>query len=148
MEHLRVRWPRQAFVRVPELERPLREGAVEDEQDDVLVDALAALVGPDLERPGRAGALPLHARRRRTVEQEEARALLPYRHLNALNTVGYKELFDHFDGRTALQEAIALIQQHTRNYAKRQMTWLRRDPEWQWVAPDPATLIERCDAAK
>jgi len=74
----------------------------------------------------------------RMMEQgllEEARALLPYRHLNALNTVGYKELFDHFDGRTALQEAITLIQQHTRNYAKRQMTWLRRDGTWEYVAP-------------
>jgi len=79
---------------------------------------------------------------------EEARSLLPHRQLNALNTVGYKELFDHFDGHISLNEAIASIQQHTRNYAKRQMTWLRRDPEWQWVAPDPTPLIERCDAAR
>jgi len=66
---------------------------------------------------------------------EEAHALLPRRHLNALNTVGYKELFDHFDGSLTLQQAIALIKQHTRNYAKRQMTWLRRDASWKWLAP-------------
>ena len=66
---------------------------------------------------------------------DEARALLPRRHLNALNTVGYKELFAHFDGTTSLEEAIALIKQHTRNYAKRQMTWLRRDPDWRFFAP-------------
>lgn len=68
---------------------------------------------------------------------EEARALLPFRHLNALNTVGYKELFAHFDGTCTLPEAVALIKQHTRNYAKRQLTWLRRDPGWRWVrGPD------------
>lgn len=66
---------------------------------------------------------------------EEARALLPHRALNALRTVGYRELFDHFDGLTPLDEAIARIKQHTRNYAKRQLTWLRRDPRWRWTAP-------------
>lgn len=75
---------------------------------------------------------------------EEARALLPHRTLNALNTVGYKELFEHFDGRHSLYEAIALIKQHTRNYAKRQMTWLRRDGTW---TPIPAQLPERTVAA-
>ena len=64
---------------------------------------------------------------------EEARALLPYRELNALRTVGYRELFDHFDGQCNLDKAIALIKQHTRNYAKRQMTWLRKDPNWLFV---------------
>lgn len=71
---------------------------------------------------------------------EEAHALLPYRHLNALNTVGYKELFDHFDGRSSLNGTVAIIQQHTRNYAKRQMTWLRGEGDWEYVAP---TDIER-----
>jgi len=66
---------------------------------------------------------------------EEARALLPYRTHNALRTVGYTELFDHFDGRTTLHQAIALIKQHTRNYAKRQLTWLRRDASWRWTYP-------------
>jgi len=66
---------------------------------------------------------------------EEARALLPHRHLNALNTVGYKELFAHFDGAMDLSAAVVLIKQHTRNYAKRQMTWLRRDPAWSYYPP-------------
>ncbi len=65
----------------------------------------------------------------------EARALLPHRHLNALQTVGYKELFLHFDGAIGLDAAVALIKQHSRNYAKRQLTWLRRDPDWHWMAP-------------
>ncbi|MCW5898364.1 MAG: tRNA (adenosine(37)-N6)-dimethylallyltransferase MiaA [Flavobacteriales bacterium] len=66
---------------------------------------------------------------------QEARSLLPWRHLNALRTVGYRELFMHFDGHLGLEEAIALIKQHTRNYAKRQLTWLRRDAGWRWKAP-------------
>lgn len=61
---------------------------------------------------------------------EEARSLLPHRHLNALNTVGYKELFQHLDGALTLARAVDLIKQHTRNYAKRQLTWSRRDPGW------------------
>jgi tRNA dimethylallyltransferase len=67
---------------------------------------------------------------------EEARALLPFRTHNALRTVGYTELFAHFDGHCSLDEAITLIKQHTRNYAKRQLTWLRRNNTWQWVPPD------------
>ena len=66
---------------------------------------------------------------------EEARALLPHRHLNALNTVGYKELFAHFDGVMDLATTVAVIKQHSRNYAKRQMTWLRRDPAWSYYPP-------------
>lgn len=66
---------------------------------------------------------------------EEARALLPHRSLNALQTVGYKELFAHFDGALDLAAAIALIKQHSRNYAKRQVTWLRRDASWHWLPP-------------
>ncbi|MGZ3885354.1 MAG: tRNA (adenosine(37)-N6)-dimethylallyltransferase MiaA, partial [Bacteroidia bacterium] len=54
--------------------------------------------------------------------EEEARQLLPFRHLNALNTVGYKELFDYFEGRSTFDKAVELIQQKTRNYAKRQLT--------------------------
>lgn len=66
---------------------------------------------------------------------EEARSLLPHRTHNALRTVGYTELFGHFDGNIGLEDAIALIKQHTRNYAKRQLTWLRRDTEWHWPHP-------------
>ena len=64
---------------------------------------------------------------------DEARRLYPYRHRNALNTVGYKELFDYFDEKCTLMEAVEQIKLNTRHYAKRQMTWLRRDPEYQWV---------------
>lgn len=58
---------------------------------------------------------------------EEVRSLLPYRHLNALNTVGYKELFCYLDGDCTLDEAVADIKTHTRRYAKRQLTWFKRD---------------------
>ncbi len=77
---------------------------------------------------------------------EEARALLPFRALNALNTVGYKEFFDHFDGRLSQTEAIALIKQHTRNYAKRQLTWLRRDERWIPLRPEASDTIARINA--
>ena len=66
---------------------------------------------------------------------EEARALCPNRHLQALNTVGYKELFEYFDGNCSLEEAVQKIQQHTRNFAKRQLTWWRRDGDIQWRRP-------------
>ena len=58
---------------------------------------------------------------------EEAQQLLPYRNLNALNTVGYKELFDYFDGNCSLEQAVTDIKTHTRRYAKRQLTWFKRD---------------------
>lgn len=58
---------------------------------------------------------------------EEARQLYPYRELNSLNTVGYKELFDFFDGKLSLEQAVTDIKTHTRRYAKRQMTWFKRD---------------------
>ena len=58
---------------------------------------------------------------------EEVRQLLPYRNLNALNTVGYKELFDYFDGKCSLEQAVEDIKTHTRRYAKRQLTWFKRD---------------------
>jgi tRNA dimethylallyltransferase len=70
------------------------------------------------------------------VEQglvNEAKQLLPYRHVNALNTVGYSELFDYFDGKTDLNRAIELIKQNTRHFAKRQMTWFNKDKEIIWV---------------
>ena len=67
---------------------------------------------------------------------EEAHTLYPHRHLNALNTVGYKELFAYFDGQCTLAEAIEQIKTHTRQYAKRQMTWLRKDTSYQWIIPE------------
>ena len=60
---------------------------------------------------------------------EEARGLYPYRDLNALNTVGYRELFDHFDGKCTLEQAVTDIKTHTRRYAKRQITWFKREYE-------------------
>ena len=67
---------------------------------------------------------------------EEARSLYPMRHLNALNTVGYKELFAYFDGDYTLKEAVEQIKIHTHQYAKRQMTWLHKDDSYIWVKPN------------
>lgn len=70
---------------------------------------------------------------------EEVKGLLPYRELNSLNTVGYSELFDYFDGKISLDEALLLIKQNTRRFAKRQLTWFRKDKDFIWFdagAPD------------
>lgn len=67
---------------------------------------------------------------------EEAKTMYPKRHLNSLNTVGYKEIFEHFDGKTSLNEAIEHIKINTRQYAKRQMTWLRKNKDYQWFTID------------
>lgn len=67
---------------------------------------------------------------------EEAKTLYPKRHLNALNTVGYKELFAYFDGQCTFEEAVEQIKIHTRQYAKRQMTWLRKDISYKWIMPN------------
>ena len=64
--------------------------------------------------------------------ESEARAMLPQRHLNALQTVGFSELFDYFDGTISKEEAVELIKRNSRRYAKRQMTWFRRDKEIRW----------------
>lgn len=64
---------------------------------------------------------------------EEARGFYPMRHLNALNTLGYKELFRYFDGDWSLEQAIDKIKQHSRNYARKQLTWFRRDKAVHWV---------------
>lgn len=64
---------------------------------------------------------------------EEVKHLLPYRNEQALQTVGYKEIFSSFDKQLTLEQAVSLIKQNTRNYAKRQMTWLRRDKEVRWM---------------
>ena len=63
----------------------------------------------------------------------EVRALLPYRHHHALQTVGYQEIFGYLDGTYDWAEAVRLLQRNTRRYAKRQLTWLRRDPGYAWV---------------
>lgn len=64
---------------------------------------------------------------------EEAKRVYPKRHLNSLQTVGYRELFACFDGEYDLPRAVELIQQNTRHYAKRQLTWFRRDPQIKWL---------------
>ena len=67
---------------------------------------------------------------------EEAKSMYSKRHLNSLNTVGYKELFEYFDGKVSLNEAIENIKINTRQYAKRQMTWLRKNNDYKWFAVD------------
>ncbi len=67
---------------------------------------------------------------------DEVRSLLPYRSCPALQTVGYREIFSYLDGDISLDRAVELVQQHSRNYAKRQLTWWRRDPSITWL---PAT---------
>ena len=67
--------------------------------------------------------------------EEEARKVYPLRHHNSLNTVGYKELFDFFDGTTDLEEAVRRIQSNTRRYMRKQETWFKRDKTIKWFAP-------------
>ena len=64
---------------------------------------------------------------------DEAKGFYPIRHLNSLNTVGYKELFEYFDGNCTLEFAIDKIKQHSRNYARKQLSWFRRDKEINWI---------------
>lgn len=73
--------------------------------------------------------------------EREARAVLPYRNCNSLRTVGYSEMFDFFDGKTTRDEAVELIKRNTRRYAKRQMTWFRRDADIRWFEPSQTDKI-------
>ena len=73
--------------------------------------------------------------------EQEARAMLPYRELNALNTVGYKEMFQYFDGAIPLEEAIRQIQSNSRRYARKQLTWYKRDAEIMWFNPENVNEI-------
>lgn len=66
---------------------------------------------------------------------QEVKQLFPYRHLNALQTVGYKELFEFMEDKSTLETAINKIKQNTRNYAKRQLTWFRKDKSYTWFNP-------------
>ena len=72
---------------------------------------------------------------------DEARSLYHLRHLNALNTVGYKEMFTYLDGTWTLDEAIERLKGNTRRYACKQLTWYKRDPEMTWFSPDDKQLI-------
>lgn len=89
----------------------------------------------------------LHARINQRVDQmmeegllEEVKSLVPYRSHNALQTVGYREMFDHLDGKMGLDETVAQIKTNTRQYAKRQMTWFKKDGEVEWMAPSPENI--------
>ncbi len=73
---------------------------------------------------------------------EEVAQLTPFRNLKPLDTVGYKEILEYFDGHLSLDNAVALIQQHTRNYAKRQLTWLRRYDDLMWLSPEKGSIRE------
>ena len=72
---------------------------------------------------------------------DEARSVYPLRHLNALNTVGYKELFAYLDGTWSLDEAVERIKGNTRRYARKQLTWYKKDPLVTWFSPDDKKLI-------
>ena len=72
---------------------------------------------------------------------DEARRVYPLRHLNALNTVGYKELFAYLDGTWSLDEAIERIKGNTRRYARKQLTWYKKDPLVTWFSPDDKQMI-------
>ena len=79
---------------------------------------------------------------------DEVKSVYPKRHLNSLNTVGYKELFDYLDGKCTLEQAVKQIKINTRQYAKRQMTWLRKNGDYQWFTIDEVdgifnTLFEK-----
>ena len=80
---------------------------------------------------------------------EEVASLIPYKHLNALQTVGYKEIFEYFDGKITKQQAIEKIKISTRQYAKRQMTWFKKDVEINWILPtttlDIDNLIQKAE---
>ena len=90
----------------------------------------------------------LYERINRRVDQmmsdgllDEVRALYPKKELNALNTVGYKELFDYLDGRWPLEEAVERIKGNTRRYARKQLTWYKKDEQIRWFHPDDKQSI-------
>lgn len=75
--------------------------------------------------------------------EDEAKQLYPKRHLRALDTVGYREFFDYFEQRTNYQEAIDMIKQNSRRYAKRQMTWFRKYGDWTIFSPDDLGAMQQ-----
>jgi tRNA dimethylallyltransferase len=74
---------------------------------------------------------------------EEAKKLLAYRNLNALQTVGYTELFDYLERKTSLDEAIQIVKTHTRQYAKRQMTWFSKEEGMEWIDPSDFAKLKK-----
>lgn len=90
----------------------------------------------------------INARVDKMMEQglvEEVRSVLPYKENNALQTVGYKEVFAYLDGEVSLEEATVLIKRNTRHYAKRQLTWFRKDLAYNWIAPEKDQLMSLLD---
>ena len=90
----------------------------------------------------------LHKRINNRVDQmlkfgleEETRKVYHLKHLNSLNTVGYREFFDYFDGLISREKAIELIKRNTRRYARKQLTWFRKDPEMNWFQPGETDKI-------
>jgi tRNA dimethylallyltransferase len=79
---------------------------------------------------------------------DEAKSLYQYKHLNALQTVGYQEVFDYIDGLTDYEEAVRLLKRNSRRYAKRQLTWFKKDPEFTWFHPDQIIEIQNFIAEK
>jgi tRNA dimethylallyltransferase len=67
---------------------------------------------------------------------EEVKSLTPYQHLNALQTLGYTEVFGYYEGKYDQEETIRLLKRNSRRYAKRQLTWFQKDPEIKWVDPN------------
>ena len=80
--------------------------------------------------------LPVRRRREADGLLEEVKSVLPYRNENALNTVGYKELFNYLDGIWELEEAVERMKGNTRRYARKQLTWFKRDEQMRWFHPD------------
>ena len=77
---------------------------------------------------------------------DEARSLYPLKHLNSLNTVGYRELFDYFDNKTDLSTAVELIKRNTRRYARKQISWFNGDNNIVWFQPDKVDdIIKYCN---
>lgn len=97
-----------------------------------------------LERPREELFKRINLRVDKMIEEgleNEARGLFELRHLNALNSVGYREFFDYFEGKITKDKAIELIKRNTRRFAKRQMTWWARDKEITWFDPDKTPAI-------
>ena len=67
---------------------------------------------------------------------EEVKSLIPYQHLNALKTIGYTEIFDHYRGKYDRADTICLLKRNSRSYAKRQLTWFKKDDEIKWLDPN------------
>lgn len=80
--------------------------------------------------------------------EKEAKTVYPYRHLNSLNTVGYREWFSYFDGEISKEKAIELIKRNSRRYARKQLTWFRKDAEMEWFEPNQTDQIIKYIEAK